>query len=64
MYQASGETYSTPLPKLSMIVLSIVSRDQPGSNALLLIFLYQTMLGEFLCANVSTPFLLFMVKGL
>ena len=21
------------------------------------------MLGEFLCANVSTPFLLFMVKG-
>ncbi|KAJ3514284.1 hypothetical protein NLJ89_g2460 [Agrocybe chaxingu] len=43
--QASGEVYSTPLPKLSMIVLSI------------------TMLGEFLTANVSTPFLLFMVKG-
>lgn len=41
----SGETDATPLPKLSMIVLSI------------------TMLGEFLSANVSTPFLLFMVKG-
>ncbi|KAF8905262.1 hypothetical protein CPB84DRAFT_1705871 [Gymnopilus junonius] len=45
MMQPSGEAYTTPLPKLSMIVLSI------------------TMLGEFLCANVSTPFLLFMVKG-
>ncbi|KAF9450306.1 major facilitator superfamily MFS-1 [Macrolepiota fuliginosa MF-IS2] len=43
--QPSGETYTTPLPALSMIVLSI------------------TMLGEFLSANVSTPFLLFMVKG-
>ncbi|KAF9051419.1 hypothetical protein BJ165DRAFT_1524363 [Panaeolus papilionaceus] len=43
--QATGEAYTTPLPILSMIVLSI------------------TMLGEFLCANVSTPFLLFMVKG-
>lgn len=42
---AQGETDSTPLPKLSMLVLSI------------------TMLGEFLSANVSTPFLLFMVKG-
>ncbi|TEB08967.1 hypothetical protein FA13DRAFT_1722692, partial [Coprinellus micaceus] len=39
------EPDATPLPKLSMIVLSI------------------TMLGEFLSANVSTPFLLFMVKG-
>ncbi|KDR80263.1 hypothetical protein GALMADRAFT_242597 [Galerina marginata CBS 339.88] len=45
MMQSSGETYMTPLPKLSMVVLSI------------------TMLGEFLSANVSTPFLLFMVKG-
>ncbi|KIM47000.1 hypothetical protein M413DRAFT_440546 [Hebeloma cylindrosporum] len=45
MMQSSGEAYTTPLPKLSMIVLSI------------------TMLGEFLSANVSTPFLLFMVKG-
>ncbi|KAF8644931.1 hypothetical protein AX16_008213 [Volvariella volvacea WC 439] len=45
MMQPSGEVYSTPLPVLSMIVLSI------------------TMLGEFLTANVSTPFLLFMVKG-
>ncbi|KAF9475124.1 major facilitator superfamily MFS-1 [Pholiota conissans] len=45
MMSASGEVYMTPLPKLSMIVLSI------------------TMLGEFLSANVSTPFLLFMVKG-
>ncbi|KAF8800610.1 major facilitator superfamily MFS-1 [Phlegmacium glaucopus] len=45
MMQHSGEAYSTPLPKLSMIVLSI------------------TMLGEFLSANVSTPFLLFMVRG-
>ncbi|KAF7426094.1 hypothetical protein PC9H_008460 [Pleurotus ostreatus] len=43
--QSSGEAYATPLPVLSMIVLSI------------------TMLGEFLSANVSTPFLLFMVKG-
>ncbi|TFK38100.1 hypothetical protein BDQ12DRAFT_683974 [Crucibulum laeve] len=43
--QISGEAYTTPLPVLSMIVLSI------------------TMLGEFLSANVSTPFLLFMVKG-
>ncbi|KAF9225966.1 hypothetical protein BS17DRAFT_777966 [Gyrodon lividus] len=39
------EPDSTPLPVLSMIVLSI------------------TMLGEFLSANVATPFLLFMVKG-
>ncbi|KAG5646725.1 hypothetical protein DXG03_002407 [Asterophora parasitica] len=45
MIQTSGEVYTTPLPVLSMIVLSI------------------TMLGEFLSANVSTPFLLFMVKG-
>ncbi|TFK67854.1 major facilitator superfamily MFS-1 [Pluteus cervinus] len=45
MMQSSGETYSTPLPGLSMVVLSI------------------TMLGEFLCANVSIPFMLFMVKG-
>ncbi|KAI0760328.1 major facilitator superfamily MFS-1 [Fomes fomentarius] len=43
--QTSGEAYSTPLPVLSMIVLSI------------------TMLGEFLSANVSAPFLLFMVEG-
>ncbi|KAM5531602.1 hypothetical protein V8D89_014717 [Ganoderma adspersum] len=43
--QASGEVYATPLPVLSMIVLSI------------------TMLGEFLSANVSAPFLLFMVEG-
>ncbi|KAL0960114.1 hypothetical protein HGRIS_011756 [Hohenbuehelia grisea] len=42
---AADEVYSTPLPVLSMLVLSI------------------TMLGEFLCANVSTPFLLFMVKS-
>jgi MFS family permease len=45
MIQPSGEAYSTPLPKISMVVLSI------------------TMLGEFLSANVSTPFLLFMVRG-
>ncbi|KAJ7064824.1 hypothetical protein C8F01DRAFT_1128328 [Mycena amicta] len=45
MIQSSAETYATPLPVLSMIVLSI------------------TMLGEFLSANVSTPFVLFMVKG-
>ncbi|KAJ7029261.1 hypothetical protein C8F04DRAFT_1265134 [Mycena alexandri] len=45
MMQSSAETYATPLPVLSMIVLSI------------------TMLGEFLSANVSTPFVLFMVKG-
>ncbi|KAJ7598924.1 hypothetical protein C8J56DRAFT_1157982 [Mycena floridula] len=45
MMQTSAEVDSTPLHKLSMIVLSI------------------TMLGEFLSANVSTPFLLFMVKG-
>ncbi|KAF8186962.1 major facilitator superfamily domain-containing protein [Mycena galopus ATCC 62051] len=45
MMQSSAETYATPLPILSMIVLSI------------------TMLGEFLSANVSTPFVLFMVKG-
>ncbi|KAJ3567286.1 hypothetical protein NP233_g6468 [Leucocoprinus birnbaumii] len=43
--QPAGEAYTTPLPVLSMVVLSI------------------TMLGEFLSANVSTPFLLFMVKG-
>ncbi|KAL5530280.1 hypothetical protein ACEPAF_6537 [Sanghuangporus sanghuang] len=41
----SGETISSPLPILPMIVLSIV------------------MLGEFLTANVATPFLLFMVEG-
>ncbi|KZP05225.1 major facilitator superfamily MFS-1, partial [Athelia psychrophila] len=40
-----GEPPTTPLPKLSMIVLSIA------------------MLGEFLSANVPTPFILFMVKG-
>ncbi|KAG7447881.1 major facilitator superfamily MFS-1 [Guyanagaster necrorhizus] len=40
----SSDVYSTSLPILSIIVLSI------------------TMLGEFLLANVSTPFLLFMVK--
>ncbi|KAJ7240818.1 major facilitator superfamily domain-containing protein [Mycena haematopus] len=45
MMHSVGEPYATPLPILSMIVLSI------------------TMLGEFLSANVSTPFVLFMVKG-
>ncbi|KIY47375.1 hypothetical protein FISHEDRAFT_45431 [Fistulina hepatica ATCC 64428] len=44
--KSSPEMPMTPLPVLSMIVLSI------------------TMLGEFLSANVSTPFLLFMVKGM
>ncbi|KAJ7618704.1 hypothetical protein FB45DRAFT_872102 [Roridomyces roridus] len=39
------EAYATPLPALSMVVLSI------------------TLLGEFLSANVSMPFILFMVKG-
>lgn len=43
--QQSSDLYATPLPKISMIVLSI------------------TLLGEFLTANVSTPFLLFMVEG-
>ncbi|PSS32052.1 hypothetical protein PHLCEN_2v2197 [Hermanssonia centrifuga] len=43
--QPSPEVYSTPLPTLSMTVLSI------------------TMLGEFLSANVSAPFLLFMVES-
>ncbi|CAL1699459.1 unnamed protein product [Somion occarium] len=43
--QPPPEVYATPLPMLSMIVLSI------------------TMLGEFLSANVSAPFLLFMVEG-
>ncbi|TFY51331.1 hypothetical protein EVJ58_g10625, partial [Rhodofomes roseus] len=41
----SSEAYTTPLPTLSMIVLSIA------------------MLGEFLSANVSAPFILFMVQG-
>ncbi|KAK7027964.1 hypothetical protein VNI00_015047 [Paramarasmius palmivorus] len=42
----TGEVYyATPLPKLSMVVLSIA------------------MLSEFLSANVSAPFMLFMVKG-
>ncbi|KAF9653498.1 major facilitator superfamily MFS-1 [Thelephora ganbajun] len=41
----AAEADSSPLPTLSMVVLSI------------------TLLGEFLSANVSTPFLLFMVKG-
>ncbi|KAI0302423.1 hypothetical protein B0F90DRAFT_1837230 [Multifurca ochricompacta] len=43
--QQPGDSYATPLPKLSMIVLSI------------------TLLGEFLTANVSMPFLLFMVES-
>ncbi|KAI9510311.1 major facilitator MFS-1 [Russula earlei] len=43
--QKPSDTYATPLPKLSMIVLSI------------------TLLGEFLTANVSMPFLIFMVQG-
>ncbi|ESK86110.1 mfs multidrug transporter [Moniliophthora roreri MCA 2997] len=46
LIQPSGEVYyATPLPFLSMVVLSI------------------TMLSEFLSANVSAPFMLFMVKG-
>ncbi|KZT69917.1 major facilitator superfamily MFS-1 [Daedalea quercina L-15889] len=40
-----SEAYTTPLPTLSMVVLSIA------------------MLGEFLSANVSAPFILFMVQG-
>ncbi|KAI0282767.1 hypothetical protein BGY98DRAFT_1088003 [Russula aff. rugulosa BPL654] len=43
--QQPSDPYSTPLPTISMMVLSI------------------TLLGEFLTANVSTPFLLFMVEG-
>lgn len=42
---SAPESYSSPLPTLSMVVLSI------------------TLLGEFLCANVSTPWILFMVKS-
>ncbi|KXN89340.1 Protein ZINC INDUCED FACILITATOR 1 [Leucoagaricus sp. SymC.cos] len=60
--QSSGETYTTPLPVLSMIVLSIVCSHLRALVAAVLIDA-QTMLGEFLSANVSTPFLLFMVKG-
>jgi hypothetical protein len=62
MMKPSGEIYSTPLPRLSMIVLSIV-RSIPLMKYYWCIYLLKTMLGEFLCANVSTPFLLFMVKG-
>ena len=40
-----ADYYATPLPTISMAVLSI------------------TLLGEFLTANVSTPFLIFMVEG-
>ena len=55
------EVDSTPLPTLSMVVLSIVCfgyfvRTRRLNDP-------QTLLGEFLSANVSTPFLLFMVKG-
>lgn len=57
----SGESLSTPLPILPMIVLSIVS--YPSSFRALFNVATQVMLGEFLSANVSTPFLLFMVEG-
>ncbi|VDC00276.1 unnamed protein product [Peniophora sp. CBMAI 1063] len=43
--QSAAEVNATPLPTLSMLVLSI------------------TLLGEFLTANVSMPFILFMVEG-
>ncbi len=59
--QPSPEVYSTPLPTLSMTVLSIVCksyRTMYFTKSLL-----QTMLGEFLSANVSAPFLLFMVES-
>jgi hypothetical protein len=62
MMQSSGEVYTTPLPILSMVVLSIV-RSIVLISRLKSIVRLQTMLGEFLSANVSTPFLLFMVKG-
>ena len=56
------ELDSTPLPVVSMIVLSIVSTSL--SHFATVLSLLQTMLGEFLSANVSMPFLLFMVKGM
>lgn len=58
---APAEMYQTPLPALSMIVLSIVR-----STHILTDYcadFVQALLGEFLSANVSTPFLLFMVES-
>lgn len=60
---APGESASTSLPVLPMIVLSIVSLSTRVYLSLCLI-IRQVMLGEFLSANVSMPFLLFMVEGL
>jgi hypothetical protein len=55
------EVDSTPLPTLPMVVLSIVcshyfARTRQLNHP-------QTLLGEFLSANVSSPFILFMVEG-
>lgn len=58
----SIEADSSPLPTLSMVVLSIV-RPVYSTRWPWLIDL-QTLLGEFLSANVSTPFLLFMVQSM
>jgi len=55
------EVDSSPLPTLSMVVLSIVCSSYSVHAPWLID--PQTLLGEFLCANVSTPFILFMVKG-
>lgn len=55
------EVDSTPLPILSIVVLSIVRSNHFALTRRLID--PQTLLGEFLSANVSTPFLLFMVKS-
>ena len=62
-FSAPSQVDATPLPTIPMIVLSIVGHfflllkgDKRGHVA-------KVVLGEFLSANVSTPFLVDMVKS-
>lgn len=54
---------STPLPKIPMIVLSIVRPFVSCGKFLIMTSSFQAVLGEFLSANVSTPFIVDMTRG-
>ncbi|TRM63611.1 hypothetical protein BD626DRAFT_494826 [Schizophyllum amplum] len=63
---SGGGTPRSPLPERPPIPSMYQPANEPESTPLpklsMIVFCI-TMLGEFLCANVCTPFLLFMVKG-
>ncbi|KAI5887134.1 major facilitator superfamily MFS-1 [Schizophyllum commune H4-8] len=64
--ESAGATPRSPMPERPPIPSMIQPANEPESTPLpklsMIVFCI-TMLGEFLCANVCTPFLLFMVES-